>query len=59
MTLCGYFNYVLECELLFSNFILSFILIGSMYMFKARLSALIDVDMLYQHNLGLTLMYML
>jgi hypothetical protein len=33
MTLCLYFDYVLKCELLLFDFILSFILSGSMYMF--------------------------
>jgi hypothetical protein len=37
MTLCLYFDYILECELLLFDFILSFILSGSMYMFCIKL----------------------
>jgi hypothetical protein len=37
MTLCLYFDYILKCELLFIDFILSLILTRSMYMFCIKL----------------------
>jgi hypothetical protein len=37
MTLCLYFDYILKCELLLFDLILSFILSGSMYMFCIKL----------------------